>query len=99
MAARRTPDGPGVPARLLSRLAWPLCLLIGAILGPLALLLIFVVMFGLQGQLNSFSLAHTQSLWPLSILVSSVSFVVYAVLLRTRFRIKEHGLPRDPLFP
>src|SRR5579864_3648788 len=87
------------PVRVYSRLAWPLCLLIGAILGPLALLLIFVVMFGLQGQLNSFSLAHTQSLWPLSILVSSVSFVVYAVLLRTRFRIKEHGLPRDPLFP
>jgi len=67
------------PARLLSRLAWPLCLLIGAILGPLALLLIFVVMFGLQGQLNSFRLAHTESLWPLSILVSTVSFVMYAV--------------------
>jgi hypothetical protein len=79
------------PVRVLSRLAWPSYLLIGAILGPLALLLIFVVMFGLQGQLRAFSLAHTESLWPLSILVSTVSFVVYAILLCRRFRSKERA--------
>ena len=75
--------------RVLSRLAWPLSLLIGTALGPFALLLIFVVMSGLQGQPGGFSLAHTESLWPLSSLVSTVSFVVYAALLRTRFRSKE----------
>ena len=74
------------PPRLLSRVGWPLCLLIGATLGPLALLLMFVVLFGLQGQLSSFSLAHTESLWPLAILVSTVSFVVYAALVRRRVR-------------
>ena len=76
------------PARVLSRLAWPLCLLIGAALGPLALVLIFVVMFGLQGHLSNFSLAHTEGLWPLSVLVSTVSFGAYAALLRRRFRGK-----------
>jgi hypothetical protein len=70
------------PARLLSRVAWPLCLLIGALLGPLALLLIFVVLSALQGTLGKFSLDHTETLWPFSILVSTVSFLVYAVLLR-----------------
>jgi hypothetical protein len=77
------------PARLLSRLPWPLWLLIGAALGPLALLLIFVVIAGLQGQLGTFNLAHTESLWPLSILVSTVSFVAYAALLRWRFHAKQ----------
>lgn len=72
------------PVRVYSRLAWPLCFLIGAILGPLALLLIFIVLFGLQGQLGAFSLAHTESLWPMSCMVSTVAFVVYAALLRRR---------------
>lgn len=77
------------PACLLSRLTWPVCLLIGATLGPLALLLILAVLYGLQGRLSTFSLARTETLWPLSILVSTVSFVVYAALLRRRFRTKE----------
>ena len=79
------------PARVLSRFAWPLYLIIGATLGPLALLLIFVVMFGLQGQLRAFSLAHTETFWPLAILVSTVSFAVYTALLRWRFRSKERA--------
>jgi hypothetical protein len=76
------------PARVISRLAWPLRLLVGAILGPLALLLIFVGMFALQGRLSAFSLAHTESLWPLSILVSTISFIVYTLLLGGRFQGK-----------
>jgi hypothetical protein len=72
------------PARLLSRIAWPGQLLIGATLGPLALLLIFVTLFAIQGSSGTFSLAHTEGLWPFSILVSTVSFLVYAALLRRR---------------
>ena len=72
------------PARLLSRVRWPLCALIGAALGPLALLLIFVVIFAMQGRLREFSLAHTEALWQFSMLVSTVSFLVYTALLRRR---------------
>ena len=72
------------PARLLSRVRWPLCALIGAALGPLALLLIFVVIFAMQGRLREISLAHTNGLWQFSVLVSTVSFLVYVALLRKR---------------
>jgi hypothetical protein len=78
------------PARLLSRVAWPGRMLIGATLGPLAVLLIFVVLFAIQGSLSAFSLAHTEGLWPFSILVSTVSFLVYAALLRNRLLKSEH---------
>jgi hypothetical protein len=57
------PIAVAVPARLLSRVAWPGRMLIGATLGPLALLLIFIVLFAIQGRLSAFSLAHTESLW------------------------------------
>ena len=70
--------------RLLSRLAWPLQMAIGIALGPLALLLIFIGLFAMQGRVGAFSLAHTETLWPISILVSTVSFLVYAALLRRR---------------
>jgi hypothetical protein len=78
------PIALAVPARLLSRVAWPLCLLIGAALGPLALLVIFVLLAGRSGQLSTFSLARTDAFWPLSILVSTVAFMVYTALLRRR---------------
>jgi hypothetical protein len=72
------PIAVAFPARLLSRVAWPGRIVIGAILGPLALVLIFVVLFAIQGRLGAFSLAHAESLWPFSILVSTISFLVYA---------------------
>ncbi len=78
------PIAIGLSPRLLSRVAWPGRMLIGATLGPLALLLIFVVLFVMQGRLSAFSLAHTETLWPLSVIVSTVSFLVYAALLRRR---------------
>ena len=77
------------PARILTRVRWPLCVLIGAALGPLALLLIFVVIFAMQGRLSAFSLAHTEALWQFSVLVSTVSFLVYVALLRRRSPSRE----------
>ena len=77
-----------LPAHVIKRLPWPLRLLLGAALGPLALFLIFV----LVSDSSRAALAHghmipgmftgTASLWPLSILVSTIAFVVYAALLR-----------------
>jgi hypothetical protein len=73
-----------LPERLLSRVPWLGCTLIGATLGPLALLIILLVLFAYQGRLIGFSLAHTEGLWHLSVIVSTVSFLVYTALLRRR---------------
>jgi hypothetical protein len=78
----RRSDCRRVPGGSLSRLAWPGRIVIGATLGPLALVLIFVVLFAIQNRRSAFSLAHTESLWPFSIVVSTISFLVYAALLR-----------------
>src|ERR1700674_1543973 len=77
-----------LPADFIRRLPWPLRLLVGAALGPLALFLVFA----LVSDSSRAALAHghmipgmftgTASLRPLSILVSIVSFVLYAALLR-----------------
>jgi hypothetical protein len=75
-------------ARSITRLPWPLSLLLGAALGPLALFLAIVLL----SDVSRAALAHghmlpgmftgTASVWPLSILVSTISFVVYVALLR-----------------
>ena len=73
------------PTRLLANAWWPIaCLFIGAALGPLALLIVFIVFSALAGDFKNFSLANAEVYWPLSILVSTVSFLVYAALLRQR---------------
>ena len=69
------------PARLLLRWAWPVRLLVGAAIGPLALLMIFVALFAMQGRIREFSLAHTDGLWFFSGVVSTVSFLVYTSLV------------------
>jgi hypothetical protein len=73
------------PVRLLLRLTWPVRLVIGAAIGPLALLMIFAALFATQGKLGEFSLAHTDGLWFFSSLVSTVSFVVYTSLVLRHF--------------
>ncbi|HKW99515.1 MAG TPA: hypothetical protein VJN43_17375 [Bryobacteraceae bacterium] len=75
-----------VPARVLARWPWPVIFIVGAILGPLALLLILLSLAAMQGRLSAFSLSHTETFWPFSILVSTVSFMVYAALARRRVR-------------
>jgi hypothetical protein len=82
-----------LPAHFIRRLPWPLRLLVGAVLGPLALFLVIT----LVSDSSRAALAHghmipgmftgTASLWPLSILISTIAFAVYVVLLR-----KEKGV-------
>jgi hypothetical protein len=79
------PIAVAFPARLLLRLAWPVRLLVGAAIGPLALLMIFVAVFATQGKIREFSLAHTDGLWFFSGVVSTVSFVVYTSLVLRQF--------------
>ena len=76
------------PPHFIRRLPWPLRLLVGATLGPLALFLIFVLINDssrtafVHGHMLPGLFTNTASLWPLSILVSTVAFVVYIALLR-----------------
>jgi hypothetical protein len=76
------PVALGVPPRFLCRLSWPPRLLIGAALGPLALLAIFVMLAASGRTLERFSLSNTGVFWPMSMLVSTTSFIVYTALLR-----------------
>jgi hypothetical protein len=79
-----------LPTHFIKRLSWPLRLLLGAALGPLALFLIFVLI----SDTSRAALAHghmvpgiftgTASLWPLSILVSTVAFLVYVALCKEK---------------
>ena len=70
-----------LPPRFVTSLAWPLRVSVGAALGPLALLAILLRLtrghVGFPGIFRG-----TDSLWTFSILVSTVSFVVYVTLLR-----------------
>ncbi len=68
-----------LPVERVARCPWAIWVLIGAVLGPLALLLILLILG--RGKL---SLEHTGGLWPFAILVSTVAFVVYAALVRRR---------------
>jgi hypothetical protein len=69
-----------VPARSIARLSWLLRLLLAVALGPLALLVIFILLS--RGHLSSSSFANTGSLWVYSIAVSVVSFSLYVALVR-----------------
>ena len=76
------PVALGVPPRFLCRLSWPPRLLVGAALGPLALLAILAILAARGGTLKTLSLANTGVFWPMSMLVSTTSFIVYTALLR-----------------
>jgi hypothetical protein len=77
-----------LPPRFIMRLPWQLRLLVGAALGPLALLLLFLLVSDTSraalshGRILSGMFTGTVSLWPLSIMVSTIAFVVYVALLR-----------------
>jgi hypothetical protein len=71
------------PARSIKRLSWPQRVLVGTALGPLALFLAFVLLgHGHMDFNDRASFIGPKVLWAFSILVSTVSFVLYAALLR-----------------
>src|ERR1700676_109896 len=76
----------GIPTVLLfqgssiARLSWPLALIVGAALGPLALLAILLLL-GHGYIYLSPSFAQTATQFAYSILISTVAFLVYAALL------------------
>jgi hypothetical protein len=67
-----------VPAHFIIKMPWLLWLLIGALLGPLALAIISFLM----ARGNPPRFAHSQIYFYLSIFISAVAFRVYQALLR-----------------
>jgi hypothetical protein len=78
------------PVGSLTRLSWPRTLLVGAVLGPPALFVIFVLLASSHIYFHNF--VEVATLFAYSILVSTVSFVVYLALLR-----KEIGTKSRPV--
>jgi hypothetical protein len=72
-------------ARSMTRLSWPLALVVGGIIGPVALFAIFLLHDHGHIYLSS-SFAETATPYAYSILVSAVSFGVYVALLRRQTR-------------
>src|SRR6185312_5125745 len=74
------------PASSITRLTWPFALIVGAALGPPALLVIFML-FG-RAHVYFRNIAETGTLFGYSILVSTVAFMVYLALLRNDMKNK-----------
>jgi hypothetical protein len=77
MERSRIPAVLVLPPKVIAKWPWLISTCVGAALGALALLLILLFLSG--GKL---SLDRTETLWIFAILNSTVSFVVYAALLR-----------------
>jgi LytS/YehU family sensor histidine kinase len=73
-----------LPTRFVVRCPWPVTIVAGSFLGPPAMLAIFGILGGGRVQFSSFR--ETGPLFAFSILVSTVSFSVYAALLRKQRR-------------
>ena len=68
------------PARSITRLSWPRALIVGATVGPIALLAIFALLGRTHIHFRNFT--EISTLFAYTILVSTVSFMVYLALLR-----------------
>ena len=73
-------------ARFFTRLSWPFALLVGAGLGPPALLVIFALFSRSHVYFSNF--AETGTLYGYSMLVSTIAFMVYLALLRKEMEDK-----------
>jgi hypothetical protein len=84
-----------IQARSITRLRWPLALVVGGILGPVALfgalLTVYVGTSGLVSGLAYYSMSKVTP-YAFSILISTVSFVMYVALLRKQTKGSSHQL-------
>jgi hypothetical protein len=82
-----------LPSSLVSKIPWPVVLVAGCCLGPLALAGIFLTTAAVQALLGTgparLSLnglfVGTEFLWPMASLVSTVSVMTYSALVRGRY--------------
>jgi hypothetical protein len=74
------------PANSITRLSWPRAVIVGSVLGPPALLVIFTIFS--RDHVYFQNPAETGTLFAYSALVSAVAFVVYFALLREEMKSK-----------
>lgn len=79
-----------VPSRVYARLPWWATIIGGVLLGPVALALVFFMIFALQGQLRTFSLAHLGLGWVYCVIASTSAVCVYVALIK-RWAGKRQG--------
>ena len=72
------------PARSITRLSSPRAMIVGSISGPITLLVIFALLSRSQIYFRNF--AEISTLFAYTILVSTVSFMVYLALLRKEIK-------------
>lgn len=82
-------------AKFVSRLHWLLAALIGAVLGPLAFLPIFLLLSPYKTHLSVADFKGSEPLWICSILASTVAFVVYCALMRGAVRSNKEPLHNE----
>jgi len=75
-----------VPGQSIARLSWPFWILAGALLGPLAVLVMFSILS--RGHLDGSSFAHTGFYWIISIAIAGIAIVVYGAMLRWEIRCR-----------
>jgi hypothetical protein len=78
-----------LPATSFARLSWPLAVVVGAALGPPALLVIFVLLG--RNHIYFRNLGEIGTLFAYTILVSTVSCMVYLALLRKEITATKAG--------
>jgi hypothetical protein len=78
-----------VPGRSIARLPWPFWILAGALLGPLAVFVMFLTLS--HGHLDKSSFAHTGFYWIISVVIAGIAFAVYGAMLRWEI----HALQRE----
>jgi len=72
------------PAQRVARMPWPLWFVAGPLLGIIALLLISLAIHVWDSQPGAEAFRMAKIIWPQTVIVSTVAFGVYAVLLRRR---------------
>ncbi len=71
-----------VPTQVYARMPWWAALVGGVVVGPVALTAVFGVIFAMQGQLRSFSMAHLGLGWVLCVIASASAVCVYVALMK-----------------
>ena len=96
LAFCRPASNTAVPCWLDHAVPWPQALIVGSMLGPIALLVIFALLGRSHIYFRNF--AEISTLFGYAILVSTISFMVYLALLRKHKEIKINPIRSQNFF-
>jgi hypothetical protein len=82
-------------ANFVARLHWLFAGMIGAALGPLAFL---AVSYSITGGRATISFRNSEMLWIISVLISTIAFLIYCALVRRAVRTATRDMKMPPTF-